>query len=208
MITYPPLNSADLRLASRARGVTLEWNNHNISLVNLKSFKKAPDKDAIILTFPYEEIELPCTNAVILLKALDELEQYLNRVNTVEVPPPVVKEAVAEARKNLTITPNQVIKVSSKKQIPLLGLKDVGIEGMNLALYYEQKLDAVNWKAENLIEAQSVYEQIMEHLHRVQVLKIFKNLQLNNPIASADELWKKAEETQSLLIHNKVHLFY
>lgn len=159
----------------------------------------------MILTLSYSEVELPCRTPTIMLSVMDELQMYLDSMNVIEIPP--LKETKEKVIAPI-ITPTQVIKLGNKKQIPLIGLKEISCEGSTVALYYEQSHEPKMYKAENATEASLIMAQASEHINKMQLLKIFKSLQLNNPFASAADLWKKAEETQELLVANKIHIFY
>jgi hypothetical protein len=210
MIKYPILNDLEFSLKKRMDETSVEWNSRSLSITNLVNFKNTSEKNkelSVTLTFPYGEAVIPCATTEILMKFLDKLENFLKLKN--QVSPPLEPEAVNEIKQHLNITPNQVLKISPKQDLILAGLKDLGIEAKKITLYYEQNLlKPVTWSAATEEEAQAIFEKIQEHLAKVQILKIFKTLQNNNPIATPQELWEKATETHNWLIQLKLTPFY
>lgn len=209
MIKYPVLNDLHFTIRRRGDESHLEWNSRSLSITNLLSFKNTSKEQdlAVTLTFPYGEVILPCANSEILTRALDKLENFLKLTN--QVPELIKSNDVEKIKENLIVTPNQVLKTTSKQEIPLLGLKDVGLAGKALTLYYEQSPHKpLSWNAPSAEEAQAIFDKINSHLSKMQILKIFKTLQNHNPIATPQELWEKATETHTLIKELNLTAFY
>lgn len=208
MIRHDALDDVGFTFRQRANEQYISWRNYLFPITNLQSFKKAEgaEERGVLLTFPYGEVLLPCRSNEILVRVLDKLENYLKEINTVT--PPVADTKVSELKKSILIPPNQVLKIG-KSEIVLLGLKDLSVKGKILTFYYESNpLKPSGWTASNENEAQAVFEQIQGHLKNLLLLKIFKEHQSNNPVASAPELWEKAKETYELINQLNLTAFY
>lgn len=85
-------------------------------------------------------------------------------------------------------------------QVNVKNLVQVTCDALTLFLYYDKggttSLAVSRFTSEEVNELKNV---LGNYIKNAQILRIFKNLQSVNPIASPTDIWNQAEETYNLL---------
>lgn len=194
-----------------SNGHLMESGKALVQISRFQHFKEMKEVYGVSCKGVLENVEIMCLNNevskhlynIIIIHQQSEREKSLRE-----------KAKKIEDRKNEKMEDKfqlfqNVLKTRYANDLNLKGLKEVQKQTNGIWLFFQQNNDGMKWMGDQPEdEIEHAFQLLSEHLAKLQILKIFKDLQSANPFTPAPALWAQAQDTYKLLKEQGIETHY